>query len=181
MECERIFITGSSGSGKTVLAAKLGERLGISPFEMDSDPGAFETFDLSTNWIIEGAYVWEMDRILARTDVIVWLDVPMRYTLVRIVRRHMRLSLLGRNRHRGLRLLFHFLRSQPRFFTAPARPPTGPQDWTAITRANQEAMLRPYTSRTVTLRSPRETRRWLQRFTTGPAIAPPASPARFPE
>jgi hypothetical protein len=135
----RIFITGPAGAGKTVLAARLGRCLELPVYEMDRGRGAFESFDLEGNWIVEGSYVWQVEPLLERADVIVWLDIPLRYTVGRIVRRHVRLTALRRNPHRGLRLLFRFLRSQPQYFSSPARQPTGPTDWSALTRTNHEA------------------------------------------
>ena len=100
--------------------------------------------------------------ILERADVIVWLDLPRRVAVRRIVMRHLRLSLQGGNPHKGLRLLARFVRSQRRYYTAPAREPAGPMDWEAITRAGTELALRPHQAKVVQLRAPRAVKRWFQ-------------------
>jgi adenylate kinase family enzyme len=155
-----VYITGSPGAGKTFLANRLARQLGIPCYEMDLDPAAFSALDMDAAWIVEGAYVWNVQRFLERADLIVWLDLPMRHTLRRIVGRHVRLSALGRNRHRGIRLLIKFLWSQPGFFSSPWRQPQGPADWSAITRANHQEMLRPFQAKVVHLRTPKVTRQW---------------------
>lgn len=159
----RIYITGPAGSGKTVLARRLSARLQLPLHDMDEAVNLGRTKDVDAGadgWIVEGVFVWDVERFVCAADVILWLDLPLRTTIPRIVRRHFRLSLLGRNRFRGIRLLIRFVQAQPHYFTAAARPPTGVTDWDAITRANQLALLQPHMDKVVHLRSAADVRRW---------------------
>jgi hypothetical protein len=110
--------------------------------------------------LVEGAQLWDVERFLDVADLIVWLDLSPMVTIPRIVTRHVKLSLRGRNRHRGLRLLARFVRAQPSYYRGPARQPTGPLDFSQ-TRAGTDATLRPHRDRVVQLRTPRAVRNWL--------------------
>jgi hypothetical protein len=105
--------------------------LGLELTELDGSSGAGERAR-GSQWVIEGIFVWGTALSLERADLIVWLDLPWRVARRRIVTRHLRLTPAGANPHRGLRLLRQFLRSQRRYYTAPAREPAGPTDWDAI-------------------------------------------------
>lgn len=156
----RVYITGSAGGGKTSLARALSRCLRLQAYDMDLVLGVASTLELPRCWIVEGAYVWDVDDLLRRADIIVWLDLPMRTTVPRILRRHFRLSVLRRNRHRGLRRLWSFVRVQSHYFNAQERKPTGPTDWAAITRANTAAMLSFHAEKVIHLRSAAAVRRW---------------------
>lgn len=157
----RVFVTGAAGSGKTVLARRLAGRLGVPHVELDTTRGRPGEIDEDRGWIVEGTFVWDVERFLAVADTIVWLDLPPIRTIPRILRRHIRLSVSGRNPHRGLRLLLRFVLAQRAYFQASERAPEGPADWSAITRSNHQAMVRNHHDRLVRLTSPRDVRRWL--------------------
>jgi hypothetical protein len=59
-----------------------------------------------------------------------------------------------RQSHRRWRLLWQFLRSQRRYYTAPAREPAGPADWDAISRAATARLVRGHEAKVVVLSSP---------------------------
>jgi adenylate kinase family enzyme len=99
----RISIVGTAScSGKTTLGRELARRLDVPFVELDSlvqGPGWAETSDdelralvepiLATDgWVIDGGYWGKLgDLVLRNADVIVWLDLPMRVWLPRLVRR----------------------------------------------------------------------------------------------
>jgi hypothetical protein len=141
------------------MGRQLAQRWSLPHFEMDLGEGD-EAFRQS-RWLIEGGGLWDVERFLGIADLIVWLDLSPVVTIPRIVTRHFKLSLQGRNRHRGLRLLVRFIRWQPTYYRGPARRPTGPLDYSQ-TRAGTEEILRSYRARVVQLRSPRDIRRWLR-------------------
>ena len=151
---KRVFVTGAPGSGKTTLS----RQLGLPVFEMDRGEAPA---DLDGEWVVDGVFTWDIARYLTRADVIVWLDLPMRTTIPRILRRHVELSVRRRNPHKGLRLLWRFLRSHPDYYRGSAKTPEGPEDWDAIRRATTAALLEPHMDRVVQLTSPRDVRRWL--------------------
>lgn len=84
----RISVVGTTGSGKTTLAAALARRLGIPHFEMDAlywGPNWSGTPPeilrprvaaalAGEAWVIDGNYSIVRDIILSRADTLVWLD-----------------------------------------------------------------------------------------------------------
>ncbi len=114
----RIHIIGGSGTGKSTLALRLGERLGIPVHHLDDvarvggGTGPFRTprerdgrvaAILETDaWISEGIQVGWTEPIMQAADVIVWLDhLPATAIRRRIVARFIRDALAEARRHRG--------------------------------------------------------------------------------
>jgi adenylate kinase family enzyme len=91
---------GTSGSGKSTLGAALAARLGADYLELDSvfhQPGWVplprEEFRervaaavAGQRWVIDGNYTSQVrDLIWARADTVVWLDLPRRTVMRRII------------------------------------------------------------------------------------------------
>lgn len=103
----RVLITGVTGSGKTTLCARIGERLGVPATEMDAlhwgegwvertefraDAAALAAEDA---WVTELQYQSKLgDKFVERADTLVWLDLPEWVSLGRLVRRTVTRSLL---------------------------------------------------------------------------------------
>ncbi len=97
----RIAVVGATGSGKTTLANKAAQRLGIPHVEVDSiywgpnwTPIPLEDFrrwiDEATSgsrWIIDGNYSKVRDLVWGRADTLVWLDYPLWLVFIRLLRR----------------------------------------------------------------------------------------------
>ena len=96
------IIASASGNGKTTLGRALAERLDVPFVEMDAlvhGPNWLETPDdvlraqvepivASDGWVIDGAYRCKLgDLLLDPADVVVWLDLPVRVWLPRLLRR----------------------------------------------------------------------------------------------
>jgi adenylate kinase family enzyme len=96
------IIASASGNGKTTLGRELARRLRVPFVELDQlvhGPGWIETpnDDLraqvepivrSDGWVIDGTYQRKLgDLVLDAADVVVWLDLPIRVWLPRLVRR----------------------------------------------------------------------------------------------
>ena len=97
-----VLVSSASASGKTTLARELARRLCVPCHELDAlnhGPGwteaterelraAVEPLVAGERWVIDGAYRGKLgDLVLAAADTVVWLDLPMRTWLPRLVRR----------------------------------------------------------------------------------------------
>jgi adenylate kinase family enzyme len=91
-----------SGSGKTTLAAAVGARLGLPHTEIDGlyhGPGwtprpefldDVRAFLAEPAWVTEWQYRDAKPLILARVEIVVWLDLPTSITMRQVVRRTIR-------------------------------------------------------------------------------------------
>jgi hypothetical protein len=100
----RVAIVGTTGSGKSVLANRLGEVLSLPPIELDAlfwmpdwQPALIELFrqrveaaTTGEQWIIAGNYAQVRDLVWGRADTLIWLDFPLRVVLWRLLRRTVR-------------------------------------------------------------------------------------------
>jgi adenylate kinase family enzyme len=135
-------IASASGNGKTTMGRELAERMGVPFVELDAlvhGPNWTETPDdvlavrlapilASDGWVIDGTYRRKLgDRVLEAADVVVWLDLPIRVWLPRLLRRtgrrligreqiwngnreSLRSAVWGRNSLLGYALQSHFAR-----------------------------------------------------------------------
>ncbi|HSL33311.1 MAG TPA: hypothetical protein VK871_06650 [Candidatus Limnocylindrales bacterium] len=97
----RIAIVGTSGSGKTTVARRLAAALDLPHVELDAlfwrpdwRQAHLEEFRASVDaatggdaWICDGNYSRARDIILPRAETVVWLDLPLRTCLWRVLRR----------------------------------------------------------------------------------------------
>lgn len=102
----RVLVAGTSGAGKTSLAARLGQALELPHVEIDAlfhGPGwtprqsftcEVETFSAQPNWVTEWQYGSVRALLAERADMLVWLDLPrarvMRQVITRTVGRRLR-------------------------------------------------------------------------------------------
>ena len=106
---DRIWIVGVPGSGKSTLARILAARLGVEPVHMDElhwlpgwrERAREETAALlaerlaAPRWVADGNYGEFRPRHMDRVQLTVWLDLPLRVTFPRLVRRGVRRSVRG--------------------------------------------------------------------------------------
>ena len=96
----RVSVVGTSGSGKSTLGKALAARIGAEFVELDSvfhQPGWVPLPDAefrrrvsaavaAERWVIDGNYSSKVrDLIWARADTVVWLDLPKRTVMRRII------------------------------------------------------------------------------------------------
>ena len=102
----RILVAGTSGAGKTTVAARIAARLGVLHVEIDAlyhGPGwvpresfvaDVEAFSAAPGWVTEWQYGAVRALLADRADLVVWLDPPvprvMRQVVVRTVQRRLR-------------------------------------------------------------------------------------------
>ncbi|WP_226683082.1 P-loop NTPase family protein [Sutcliffiella horikoshii] len=100
---QRIMVIGvSAGAGKSTFAARLGKALDIQVFHLDAffwKPGwveaSIEEFSQSQKeiiknhnaWIVEGNYTATFDIRAEKADVIIYLELPLRVCLYRVIKR----------------------------------------------------------------------------------------------
>jgi len=103
---QRVSVVGNSGSGKTTLARELAGRLGVEHVELDAvfhlpgwqelDREAFRAEvaarAAADSWVMCGNYSAVVDLVWARADTVVWLDLPRRVVMRRVIGRTVRRS-----------------------------------------------------------------------------------------
>ncbi|MEQ9261432.1 MAG: AAA family ATPase [Roseovarius sp.] len=100
-EVRRIAIIGAPGSGKSTLARSIGQRMGLPVYHMDHihwKPGwvprpGEEKLKLARDvlareaWVFEGGFDAIQEERMARAQVMIWLDLPLRLRAWRVARR----------------------------------------------------------------------------------------------
>jgi adenylate kinase family enzyme len=98
---ERIAITGASGNGKSTLAAELAARLGIRFVEVDAlnhGPNWTEASPEELRvrvdeairdgrWVVDATYKRKLGDFLPERATLIWLDLPLRVIVWRLLRR----------------------------------------------------------------------------------------------
>ena len=161
----------ASSCGKTTLGRELARRLDVPFVELDAlhhGPGwteataeelraKVEPIVAGDGWVIDGGYWGKLgDLVLRNADAVVWLDLPVRIWLPRLIRRTIgrilrREELWNGNRESVRKVFFsrdsliwYALRNHPRH------------------RRDYPERLAPY--EVVRLRTPKEVNQWLARF-----------------
>jgi adenylate kinase family enzyme len=97
-----VAVVGNTGSGKTTLARTLATRLDVPHVELDAlfwrpdwemapteeFQAAVDELIASDGWVVDGNYFGALgERVLARADLVVWMDPPLRTIMIRLLRR----------------------------------------------------------------------------------------------
>ncbi|GAB2704646.1 P-loop NTPase family protein [Nocardia thraciensis] len=114
----RISVVGTSGSGKSSLARRIAQRLGIPHIELDAihhqadwTPMPEAEFRAAVAariahgaWVVDGNYQGKLgDLVWRRADTVVWFDLPRPQVMLQIVKRTAGRSLTGRELWNGNR------------------------------------------------------------------------------
>jgi adenylate kinase family enzyme len=107
---ERVLVAGTSGAGKTTLAARVGQSLDLPHVEIDAlfhGPGwtprasflaEVDAFSSGPRWVTEWQYGSVRELLVERADLLVWLDLSrarvMRQVVARTLRRRLRRQVL---------------------------------------------------------------------------------------
>ena len=98
----RVLVIGSGGSGKSTVAARLGELLGLEVNHLDKfywragwvEPAQDEWIKTVTelmdkdSWVMDGNYSGTLELRLQRADTIVFMDLPRLLCMWRILKRY---------------------------------------------------------------------------------------------
>ena len=124
----RVSVVGVPGSGKTTVGRQLAASFGVPFVELDSifhQPGWVElpvddfrkrvTEALTASaWVVDGNYSAVRDLVWQRADTVVWLDLPRRRVMYRIILRTVRRALTRERLSNGNREpLSNFYRLDP--------------------------------------------------------------------
>lgn len=118
----RVLVAGTSGAGKTTLARRLAALLALPAYELDglfhgpewvprpSFAAEVRTLAATGAWVMEWQYDDVRPLLAERADLLVWLDLPRRLVMARLVartvrRRLRREQLWNGNREASLRTL----------------------------------------------------------------------------
>jgi adenylate kinase family enzyme len=125
---QRISLVGVPGSGKTTAGRRLAGLLGLPFIELDAIMHQAGWCDLPVNefrtrvrdavrgdgWVVDGNYADVRDTVWERADTVVWLDLPRRVAMRRIVLRTVRRALTRQELWNGNREpLSNFYRWDP--------------------------------------------------------------------
>jgi adenylate kinase family enzyme len=112
------IVASAAGSGATTVGRQIAERLGVPFHELDAlhwKPGweestpeelraALEPLVAAGGWVIDGSYQGKIGQlVIGSADVVVWLDLPPRTWLPRLVRRTIRRARTGEELWNGNR------------------------------------------------------------------------------
>jgi len=141
MTTRRIHITGGPGAGKTWLARRLSQRLGLPVYDQDGEALAvlsamgyslgdpdldleallaevqrkMEAFAANEAWISEGSSLFGADVLFERAGTVVMMECSWPVAAYRIPLRHLKAELARNNRFPGWRRLFRFWRYAIRY------------------------------------------------------------------
>ena len=108
-KCTRISIIGCCGSGKSVLAQKLGRLLDIPVYHMDSYywgpkwakenqkelENQIEKITHTDAWILDGNYPVTLPNRFMRSDLIIFLNLPLEFCIQSVKERHAKNEYIG--------------------------------------------------------------------------------------
>ncbi|QAA76947.1 MAG: Adenylate kinase [Candidatus Bipolaricaulis sibiricus] len=176
MPGQRINVVGTSGSGKTTVGRAIADRLGIPFVELDAlawlpawtnRPLAElqELVDERTRgpaWVVDGNRSEVRDLVWGRADTVVWLDYPFRRVFGQLLKRTLRRALRREELWNGNResLRMSFFSRESILLWAVRTHRWRKREYPALLGRPEHAHLR-----VIRLRSPVETRRWLDGLT----------------
>lgn len=173
---QRISVVGTSGSGKTTVGRAIADRLGIPFVELDAlawlpgwtDRPLAELRELVEErtrgpaWVVDGNYSKVRDLVWGRADTVVWLDYPFRRVFGQLLRRTLRRALRREELWNGNResIRMSFFSRESILLWAIRTHRRRKREYPELLARSEHTRLR-----VIRLRSPAETRRWLDGLT----------------
>ncbi len=105
MQKKRIYILGTAGSGKTVLAKEISHAFKIRHYDLDNlfwvrkydkkrnekdRKKLLKIICKNKQWVIEGVYASWVDDAIKKSDLVIWLDISRHTITWRIIRRFLK-------------------------------------------------------------------------------------------
>lgn len=165
-------MVGTSGSGKTTVGRAIASRLGIPFVELDALawlPGwtnrplaelreLVEERTRGPSWVVDGNYSKVRDLVWGRADTVVWLDYPFRRVFGQLLRRTVRRALRREELWNGNResLRMSFFSRESILLWAIRMHGRRKRQYPGLLARPEHGHLN-----VIRLRSPAETRRWL--------------------
>lgn len=166
-------MVGTTGSGKTTMAGRLSDKLGIPHTELDAlnwgsawqmrPPEEFraavEQATRGETWVVDGNYSRAREIIWPRADTVIWLDYPLPLILWRLWWRTLRRGILRQELWNGNResLRTHFFTRDSLFLWALQTYKRRRREYPQLLRKPEHSHLQ-----LVHLRSPRMAEMWLE-------------------
>jgi hypothetical protein len=128
----RIHVLGGPGSGKTTLAKTLSGQFSLPHYDLDQvlwkhasrQEGYVDealTIAAQPAWVSEGIFLVWVDPLLEQANAIIWMEVPWRVAVWRILKRHFTLTLRRANPY-PTSALYPFLKDTRRYYLASSDP-----------------------------------------------------------
>lgn len=168
---QRISIVGTSGAGKTTVAAMAAKRLGIPHIELDAlrhGPNWTETPDeefrrqvaacaAEPNWVIDGNYSVVRELVWDRATTVVWIDPPHPVIMAQVIWRSVSRAITRQE-------LWNGNREEARNWMDPVHPIR----WAFSThKARQDKFIAAMGPKWIRLRSRKAIHHWLATLPTG--------------
>lgn len=180
MPGRRIMVVGTSGSGKTTMARRLAERLGVQHVELDAlhwgpnwteEPDelfrerTLQALDGRESWTLDGNYGQVRDIVWPRADTVVWLDFSLPLILWRLTRRTFSRAILNEEIWHGNKenLHTHFFTKDSLYWWVLTTYKRRRREYPVLLGQPEHAHLKQ-----IRLRSAREANRWLASVTKSP-------------
>lgn len=172
---QRISVIGTTGSGKTYVARRTAEALGVPFVELDAlhwgpdwEEAPLEVFRgrvrdaiRGDGWVVDGNYGKVRDLVWGRADTVLWLDYPFLGTFLRLLWRTLRRVVLRERLWNGNRegLTAVFGKDSILLWAVTSHPRYG-REYPRLMGDPEYAHVR-----FLRHRSPRETEEWLRSLT----------------
>ncbi len=183
----RINVTGTTGSGKTMMGRNLSQRLSVPHVELDAlhwdsnwTEAPNEVFRERTEkalageeWVVDGNYSAVRDIVWGKANMVVWLDYSLPVILVRLWRRSIRRLRSQEELWNGNKESFRtlFLSRDSLFLWVLQTYKKRRREYPVLFRLPQHGQLK-----VVHLKSPTQAREWLARVSRD--SIPPETPVR---
>jgi adenylate kinase family enzyme len=169
MVLKRIYIVGPSGSGKTTLGRLLSEKLNVPHIDLDhiAYPNQIEnplserlkhiaSLAKEDHWVTEGIYVDWTTELFKKSDLIIWLDLSLRKTFFRVLKRFIIHKFRGDETH-GVKNTLKFVFNLRKYY----HPKVDGYPDKQTTRLKTKNALNPYLKKVIRIKNNKQLNKFL--------------------